>query len=230
MNITWLGHSTFLLELKDGQKILLDPWVEGNPSFPKGFEIPKVDTILVSHGHGDHTTDLIPLAKRDGATVVCNYEIYLWLQAKGVTTVSPMNKGGAQTVGDIKVTMTHAMHSSSMQDGDQVIYGGEPAGYIIELPDGRSVYYAGDTAVFGDMALIRRLYAPSLAFLPIGDLYTMGPKEAAVAVELLGVTQVIPMHYGTFPPLTGTPSELRSLVAPHGVDVLPLEAGKPWEY
>lgn len=230
MNITWLGHSTFLLELKDGQTILLDPWVEGNPSFPKGFEIPKVDTILVSHGHGDHTTDLIPLAKRDGATVVCNYEIYLWLQAKGVTTASPMNKGGAQTVGDIKVTMTHAMHSSSMQDGDQVIYGGEPAGYIIELPDGRSVYYAGDTAVFGDMALIRRLYAPSLAFLPIGDLYTMGPKEAAVAVELLGVTQVIPMHYGTFPPLTGTPSELRSLVAPHGVDVLPLEAGKPWEY
>lgn len=230
MNITWLGHSTFLLELKDGQKILMDPWVEGNPSFPKGFEIPKVDTILVSHGHGDHTTDLIPLAKRDGATVVCNYEIYLWLQAKGVTTASPMNKGGAQTVGDIKVTMTHAMHSSSMQDGDQVIYGGEPAGYIIELPDGRSVYYAGDTAVFGDMALIRRLYAPSLAFLPIGDLYTMGPKEAAVAVELLGVTQVIPMHYGTFPPLTGTPSELRSLVAPHGVDVLPLEAGKPWEY
>lgn len=230
MNITWLGHSTFLLELPEGQNILIDPWMEGNPSSPKGFTLPRIDTILVSHGHGDHTTDLIPIARREGATVVCNYEIYLWLQSKGVTNVSPMNKGGAQKVGQVKVTMTHAMHSSSMQDGDQIVYGGEPAGYIIELPDGRRLYYAGDTTVFGDMSLIARLYKPSLAFLPIGDLYTMGPEEASVATELLGVKQVIPMHYGTFPALTGTPAALQSLVASQGVEVLQLEAGKPFKF
>lgn len=230
MDITWLGHSTFLLELPEGQKILIDPWFEGNPSSPKGFSLPKVDTILVSHGHGDHTTDVVPIAKRDGATVVSNFEIYLWLQSKGVTTVSPMNKGGSQTVGQVKVTMTHAMHSSSMQDGDQIVYGGEPAGYIIQIPDGRRVYFAGDTAVFGDMSLIARIYKPVLAFLPIGDLYTMGPEEASIATELLGVKQVIPMHYGTFPPLTGTPAALQELVQGQGVEVLELEAGKPFTF
>lgn len=230
MNITWLGHSTFLLELPEGQNILVDPWIEGNPSSPKGFSLPKIDTILVSHGHGDHTGDLISIAKRDGATVVCNYEIFLWLQSKGVETGSPMNKGGSQTVGKVKVTMTHAFHSSSMQDGDQVIYGGEPGGYVIELPGGRSVYFAGDTAVFGDMSLIARLYKPVLAFLPIGDLFTMGPGEASVAAELLEVKQVIPMHYGTFPPLTGTPAALRELVAGQGIEVLDLEAGKPFTF
>ncbi len=227
MNVTWLGHSSFLLQLADGHNILLDPWLEGNPSAPKDFHVPPVNTILLSHGHGDHTGDAVTFAKRDNATVVCNYEIYLWLQTKGVETASPMNKGGSQQVGSVKVSMTHAFHSSSMQDGDKVIYGGEPAGFVITLPEGRSIYFAGDTAVFGDMALIARLYQPTLAFLPIGDLYTMGPKEAALAVELLGVKQVIPMHYGTFPPLTGTPAQLRELLTGKDVAVLDLEPGKP---
>lgn len=230
MQITWLGHSTFLLELASGKTLLLDPWLEGNPKAPAGFAVSPVDAILLSHGHGDHIGDAIAFAKRDGATVVCNYEISLWLQSKGVDNLSPMNKGGSQTVGGVTVTMTHAFHSSGIQDGDKVIYGGEPAGYVLRLPDNRSVYFAGDTAVFGDMALIGRLYSPSLAFLPIGDLYTMGPREAAVAAELLGVSQVIPMHYGTFPPLTGTPAELRELLEGKGIGVLELEPGHPVQW
>lgn len=230
MNITWLGHSSFLLQLTSGQTILLDPWLEGNPSAPTGFHVPTVDTILLSHGHGDHIGDAITFAKRDGATVVCNYEISLWLQSKGVEKLSPMNKGGSQQAGSVTVTMTHAFHSSSMQDGDKVVYGGEPAGYVIRLADSRSVYFAGDTALFGDMSLIAQLYSPSLAFLPIGDLYTMGPREAAVAAELLGVSQVIPMHYGTFPPLTGTPAALRELLEGKGIGVLELEPGKAISY
>ncbi|MCW5966450.1 MAG: metal-dependent hydrolase [Bryobacterales bacterium] len=230
MNITWLGHSSFLLQLASGQTMLLDPWLEGNPSAPKGFHVPAVDTILISHGHGDHIGDAITFAKRDGATVVCNYEISLWLQSKGVDKVSPMNKGGSQQAGSVTVTMTHAFHSSSMLDGDKVVYGGEPAGYVIRLADKRSIYFAGDTALFGDMSLIARLYNPSLAFLPIGDLYTMGPREAAVAAELLGVSQVIPMHYGTFPPLTGTPDALRELLEGKGIGVLELEPGKAMSY
>lgn len=230
MNITWLGHSTFLLELAEGQTILLDPWIEGNPSAPADFVLPPIQTILLSHGHSDHIGDAVSIAKRDGATVVCNYEIYLWLQTKGVEAIKPLNKGGSRQVGNIFVTMTHAFHSSSMQDGDQVIYGGEPAGYVIRLPDNRSVYFAGDTAVFGDMSLIARLYAPLLAFLPIGDNFTMGPREAAVATELLGVRQVVPMHYGTFPMLTGTPAELRELVSDKGVEVLEPKPGEVFRF
>jgi L-ascorbate metabolism protein UlaG (beta-lactamase superfamily) len=230
MNITWLGHSAFLLELEQGQTVLLDPWIEGNPKAPADVKLPKIDTILLSHGHSDHVGDTIAIAKKDGATVVCNYEIYLWLQSKGVETISPMNKGGSQTVGNIKVTMTHAFHSSSMEDGDRVVYGGEPAGYVIELPDNRVVYYAGDTAVFGDMSLIAKLYAPTMAFLPMGDHFTMGPKEAALAAELLGVKQVIPMHYGTFPMLTGTPAALRELLQDKGVEVLEPAPGETFRF
>ncbi|MDZ7637148.1 MAG: metal-dependent hydrolase [Bryobacterales bacterium] len=229
MNIVWLGHSTFLFEIDSKQNVLIDPWIEGNPRAPQGYSLPAVHSILLSHGHGDHTGDAISISRKNGCKVVCNYEISLWLEKKGVETCSPMNKGGMQTVGDLEVTMTHAFHSSSMQDGDAVVYGGEPAGYIIRIPDGRRIYFAGDTAVFGDMRLIARLYEPDLAILPIGDLYTMGPKEAAVAVEFLGVKKVIPMHYGTFPPLTGTPAALRALVGAD-VEVIELEPGTPYAY
>jgi L-ascorbate metabolism protein UlaG (beta-lactamase superfamily) len=229
MNITWLGHSTFLFDIDGKQNVILDPWIQGNPKHPHSYTMPHIDSILVSHGHGDHIGDLVSLAAKNGATVICNYEIYLWLDKKGVKTCSPMNKGGSQTVGNIEVTMTHAFHSSGIQDGDHVIYGGEPAGYIVQIPDGRRIYFAGDTAVFGDMRLLARLYEPDLAILPIGDLFTMGPREAAVAVELLGVRKVIPMHYGTFPPLTGTPEALRELVSAD-VEVVVLEPGKPWSY
>lgn len=229
MNITWLGHSTFLFNIDDKQKLLIDPWLEGNPKAPPGFAMPKIDAILLSHGHGDHTGDAISIAKKNSCPVVCNFEISLWLQSKGIKAASPMNKGGTQTVAGIDVTMTHAFHSSSMQDGDTVVYGGEPAGYIIQIPDGRRIYFAGDTTVFGDMRLIARLYEPDLAMLPIGDLYTMGPKEASVAVEFLGVRKVIPMHYGTFPALTGTPQALQELVG-GDVEVIALKPGEAYAY
>lgn len=229
MNITWLGHSTFLFNIHDKKNILLDPWIEGNPKAPAGFAMPKIDAILLSHGHGDHSGDAVSIAKKNRCPVLCNFEISLWLQSKGIETASPMNKGGTQSVAGIDVTMTHAFHSSSMQDGDTVVYGGEPAGYVIQLPDGRRIYFAGDTTVFGDMRLIARLYEPDLAMLPIGDLYTMGPKEAAVAVEFLGVNKVIPMHYGTFPPLTGTPEALRELVG-GDVEVIELKPGEAYNY
>lgn len=229
MNIIWLGHSTFLLNLADGRNVLIDPWLEGNPKAPPGYALPKIDAMLLSHGHGDHTGDAIAIAKEHGCPVVCNFEISLWLGSKGVETARPMNKGGSQTVAGLEVTMTHAFHSSSMQDGDRVVYGGEAAGFIIQLPDGRRIYFAGDTSVFGDMRLIARLYEPELAFLPIGDLYTMGPKEAAIAVEFLGVKRVIPMHYGTFPPLAGTPEALRELVG-GDVEVIELKPGEAYAY
>lgn len=229
MNITWLGHSTFLFNIDDKKNFLIDPWLEGNPKAPPGFAMPRIDAILLSHGHGDHTGDAISIAKKNNCPVVCNFEISLWLQSKGIKTASPMNKGGTQTVAGIDVTMTHAFHSSSMQDGDTVVYGGEPAGYIIQIPDGRCIYFAGDTTVFGDMRLIARLYEPDLAILPIGDLYTMGPKEASVAVEFLGVKKVIPMHYGTFPALTGTPQALQELVG-GDVEVIALKPGEAYAY
>jgi L-ascorbate metabolism protein UlaG (beta-lactamase superfamily) len=156
------------------------------------------------------------------------FETSVWLERKGVKNTSAMNKGGSQPgPGGITVTMTHAVHSCGILDGDQILYGGEASGYVITLPDSRAFYFAGDTNVFSDMALIRELYRPELAFLPIGDLYTMGPREAAKAVQLLGVSQVIPMHFGTFPPLTGTPAELSRLLGAGGAQVLALKPGAP---
>lgn len=218
--ITWLGHSAFQITTAGGQVVLIDPWLTGNPSCPEKLKRPaRVDSILVSHGHGDHLGDVVALAKQFRPRIACNYEIHLWLASKGVGNTLPMNKGGTQKVGDIEVTMVHAFHSSGIEDGGQVIYGGEPCGWIVRLPGGLSLYHAGDTAVFGDMKLIGELYAPEVAMLPIGDLYTMGPKEAALALRLLNVKHVVPMHYGTFPPLTGTPAALRELTQ----DILHLE-------
>ncbi len=140
-----------------------------------------------------------------------------------------MNKGGSQDAGSVRVTMVHADHSCGILDDGKIVYGGEACGYVLTLPDGRRLYHAGDTNVFGDMALIRELYAPELAMLPIGDLFTMGPREAAVAVKLLGVKKVVPMHFGTFPPLVGRPEDLRKLVPP-GVEVIDLKPGARWDW
>lgn len=227
LSITWLGHSTFILVSPGGKRIVTDPWLDGNPACPESMrKIDRADIILVSHGHFDHAGDVVSVARSTGATVVGIFELCAWLEGKGVKKTSPMNIGGTQRIGDIAISMTPALHSSGTVEDGRPIYLGEPAGFVIAFEDGLRAYFAGDTALFGDMTLVRDLYQPALAFLPIGDHFTMGPEAAARACQLLGVKQVVPMHWGTFPLLTGTPARLRELVGPMGVEVLELKPGQ----
>jgi L-ascorbate metabolism protein UlaG (beta-lactamase superfamily) len=226
LSITWLGHSTFLLTSPGGKRVLFDPWL-GNPNCPASMKKPHADLILVSHGHFDHIDDLLTVARDTNATVIGIFELCDWLGRKGIQNVAPMNKGGSQDVLGLRVTMTDARHSSGYVDGGQMVYMGEPAGFVVRLEDGMTIYYAGDTCLFGDMKLIGELYKPDIAFLPIGDRFTMGPDQAARACEFLGVRQVVPMHWGTFPLLTGTPAALRQLVS--NVEVLELRPGETSE-
>jgi len=210
--ITYFGHSTFSLTTPSGQVGLIDPFVMSNPRCPEALKkVPRLDVIFISHGHGDHVGDLLPLAKQHKPQIVAIFETCLWLNSKGFEDETrPMGKGGTQTVDEFQVTMTHAFHSNSIEDGDKVVYGGEPTGLVIRMPGGFTIYHAGDTALFGDMKLIGDLYHPDLALLPIGDHFTMGPREAAYAIRFLDVKLVIPMHYATFPVLTGTPDALQA--------------------
>jgi len=225
IKLTWLGHATFRIETPGGKTILLDPWVMGNPMCPETEKnVKKVDVLLCTHGHFDHIGDAVEIAKKHNPTVVGIPELCGWLEKKGVKQTSAMNKGGTQAVGDMKVTMVHADHSCGIQDGDEIVYGGEACGYVVEFANGVKIYHAGDTNVFGDMAIIRELYAPEIAMIPIGDHYTMGPREAACACNLLKAKTVIPMHFGTFPVLTGRPGELQKLVS--NVEVREMKPGE----
>ncbi len=208
--ITYFGHSAFSLTTSSGQVALIDPWIMSNPRCPDSRKkLSRVDAIFLTHGHGDHFGDLLAIAKQFRPKLVAIYETCCWLGEQGFAKeILPMGKGGTQQVGDFSITMTHAMHSNTIEHNGQRIYGGEPAGFIVRLPGGASIYHAGDTAFFADMKFIGELYQPQLAMLPIGDLFTMGPREAAYAIRFLNVKHVIPMHYATFPVLTGTPEKL----------------------
>ena len=228
--ITWCGHSTFLVRTPGSVRVLFDPWLAGNPACPEAMKKPPTaDLVLVSHGHFDHMEDLVAVARDSGAPVVAAFELCDWLNRKGLANVSPMNKGGSQQIAGLGVTMTDARHSSGYFDDGQMVYMGEAAGYVVRLENGLTLYYAGDTCLFGDMRLIGEIYRPDIAFLPIGDRFTMDPTAAARACEFLGVRQVVPMHWGTFPLLTGTPAKLRALVEPRGVQVLDLRPGETSE-
>ena len=225
--ITWLGHATFELRFDSGEVLVFDPWIQGNPKYPQNYKIQKVDAIALSHAHFDHTNDVVPLAKQFDPKVVAIFETASWLEKKGVKNTIGINKGGTVDLGFVKLTMTHALHSCSIKDGDNLIYGGEAAGYVLTPKNGKPAYFAGDTSIFSEMSFIREFHAPELAFLPIGDHFTMGPHEAAHAARLLGVKRVIPMHYGTFPALTGRPEELAEKLKKDSVDVLTLQLGEP---
>ena len=225
LSITWLGHSSFSLRTPGSKTLLLDPWYTGNPSFPPNAKPKQADVILVSHGHSDHITDAAATAKTTGATVVGIWEVASWLGSKGVQNLEPMNKGGTIAVKGLRITMTEALHSSSF-DENGIVYLGEPAGFVVRLENGQSFYFAGDTALFSDMKLIGEIYKPDIAFLPIGDRFTMGPDTAAMAAKWLGVKQVVPMHYGTFPLLTGTPEQLKQHLAGSGIQILELKPGE----
>jgi L-ascorbate metabolism protein UlaG (beta-lactamase superfamily) len=227
LSFTWLGHATFLFRSPGGKQILVDPWIETNPSCPASAKkIRDLDLILVTHGHSDHTSDVVPIARETRARVIAPYELGLWFEQKGLRYVTGMNPGGSLEALGRSVTMTSAVHSSSIVEDGRTAYLGVASGYVVRFENELTIYFAGDTSVFGDMRLIAELYRPTIAFLPIGDVYTMGPEQAAKACELLGVKQVVPMHYGTFPALTGTPAKLRELVEPNGVHVLDLKPGE----
>jgi len=232
--ITWYGHAVVEVRTPGGKTIVFDPWY-GNPKSPKpAAAVTACDLLLVTHGHGDHLGDALSIASRLRPTWPCIHEMSLWLARRlpgGADAVIGMNKGGTFMYGEIAVTMVGADHSAGDWNaaGETTLYLGEPAGFVVRLENGYTIYHAGDTNVFGDMALIGKLYRPALAFLPIGGHFTMGPREAALAAELLGVSDVAPIHWGTFPLLAGTPAALRTELDARGLSNVAVHGWAPGE-
>ena len=224
VSVTWLGHASFRLDTPEGKRIYIDPFLTGNPKCPESEQAPeRIDVIAITHGHGDHVGDTVELSKKFQPEILAMIELKTWLGQQGaeVGETPGFNKGGTVDAAGVKFTLVNAFHSSASDDGD---YLGEAAGLVLTFENGTTIYFAGDTCVFGDMHLIGRIYSPDVAVLPIGGWFTMDPREAGVALELLGVKRCIPCHYGTFPVLTGTPDELRQH-APD-VEVIALEPGE----
>ncbi|HEY1015038.1 MAG TPA: metal-dependent hydrolase [Herpetosiphonaceae bacterium] len=235
LTITWLGHATVVVDTPGGKRLLLDPWVEGNPAFPAEWaaQLDGIDLILLSHGHFDHVNDVVSIAQATGAQVGGIFEVAAWLGQRGLAQdkLAGFNKGGTADLAGLKVTMTDARHSSAMVEEDRIIYLGEACGFVVEFENSYRVYFTGDTSVHSDMRLIGELYKPDLVVLPIGDFYTMGPFQAAHALKLIGAPQAIPIHYGTFPILSGTPEQLRAELDANGTaaEVIALKPGESWQ-
>lgn len=229
--LTFLGHSTVRCELPGGKIVLIEPWVENNPACPERLhDLDRIDAMLITHGHPDHMGDAVELAKKyEPSIIVATYEICAWLEKQGVENCSGMNIGGSQKILDglATVSQTQALHTSAIFDGDEIVYAGMPSGFVLTLANGYCFYHAGDTALFSDMQLIADLYRPQLAFLPIGDHFTMDPHQAALACKFLEIREVVPVHWGTFPALSGTPTMLKEELANLGVNcrVVALEPG-----
>ncbi len=231
--ITWAGHGTFHLTTPEGRGVLIDAWIDGNPACPKDLKPQlrqNLAAVLLTHGHSDHSADLASLAQETGAMVVCQYDLLPYLEGKGVPGAQLLgfNKGGTVRVAGMQVTMTNAHHSSSISEHGQTIGLGTACGFLIRMSNGFAIYHTGDTSATMDMQIIRDLYQPTLAILPIGDHFTMDPRQAAYALKLIGADYAIPCHYGTFPILTGTPAALVTACQEFGVTtkVIALKPGE----
>ena len=231
--ITFLGHATFLIKTAEGKNILVDPWLRENPACPDEFKdiakLDRIDIMPLTHGHFDHIGDAVSVGLKDQPQVPACFELATYLGTKGLKNVQPMGKGGSLKIPGhekITVTLTHAVHTGGIQDGDQILYGGDPCGLVIELEEGFRIYFAGDTCLFGDMKFIGELYRPDLAMIPIGDRFTMGPREAGLACKLLNIKKVIPFHFGTFPILTGTPRQFSQELKGTGIEMIELKPGQ----
>ncbi len=216
VSLTWLGHSAFHLDIPGGPSLLFDPWLT-NPKAPANAAelAATAQVICVTHGHGDHIGETVALAKANGATILCSVELGMELVAEGAPEgqVVGFNIGGAHTTHGVTATLVQAFHSSSAATADgRPRELGTPCGFVLECPRGVTIYNTGDTGVFGDMALIAEMYQPDILMLPIGDFYTMGPRQAAKACQLVRPSWIIPQHYATFPGLPGTPGELKRLL------------------
>jgi L-ascorbate metabolism protein UlaG (beta-lactamase superfamily) len=229
MQITWYGHSAFRLDFGKSA-VLIDPFFTDNPAFvsDKATAIKGVTHIVLTHGHFDHVGDTRDIAKATGAPVITNYDLCMWLAAKGVEKFDPMNTGGTADQGEFTVTLVHADHSSGTIKDGMPIYLGNPCGVIIKAPGEPTVYHMGDTDIFSDMALIDEIHAPKVAMVPIGDRFTMSPATAALAVKrFLKLDAVIPCHYGTFPIIEPTADKFVAAMQGHATKVIVPEKGKP---